>query len=97
MADKPWTIETIRDALGSTTLASRFIGEINKAPAHEVLAVFAKWQGVAERTLAAAERARQLAEADDRGEELPGQWVDRTDAVLAAADRIRSGSRRGAA
>ncbi|MFD7101941.1 hypothetical protein [Streptomyces celluloflavus] len=93
MESEPWTIETIRDALGSPTLASRFIGEINRAPAHEVLAVFARWQGVAERALAAAERAEALAAADDRGEELSG--VDRTDEVLAAAERIRA--RRGAA
>ncbi|WP_411140239.1 hypothetical protein [Streptomyces sp. x-80] len=95
MKSEPWTIETIRDALGSPTLASRFIGEINRAPAHEVLTVFARWQGVAERALAAAERAETLAAADDRGEELPGDWVDRTDEVLAAAERIRA--RRGAA
>ena len=92
---EPWTIESIRDALGSPTLASRFIGEINKAPAHQMLTVFAKWQSIAERTLAAEARARELAEADDRGEELPGEWVDRTEAILAAAEQIRS--RRGAA
>lgn len=94
MSDTPWTIERIRDALGNPTLAQRFLGEINKAPAHELLTIFAKWQRIAEDTLASVERGHGLAEYDLRGEQLPGEWVDATDRVQADAERIR---RRGAA
>jgi hypothetical protein len=37
MSDDTWTIERIRDALGDSTLAQRFLGEINRTPAHELL------------------------------------------------------------
>jgi hypothetical protein len=94
MSDQPWTIESIRDALGNPALAQRFIGEINRAPAHELLHVFAKWERIAKDTLAAVERGRELTAYDDRCEEPPGEWVDVTDRVLADAARIRS---RGAA
>jgi hypothetical protein len=94
MSEQPWTIESIRDALGNPVLAQRFLGEINRAPAHQLLAVFAKWERIAKDTLAAVERGRQIATAEARGEEPSGEWIDATDRVLADADRIRS---RGAA
>jgi hypothetical protein len=94
MSDKPWTIESIRDALGNPALAQRFLGEINRAPAHQLLAVFARWERIAKDTLAAVERGRELAAYDARGEEPPGEWTDVTDRVLAEAERIRA---RGAA
>jgi hypothetical protein len=94
MSEQPWTIESIRDALGNPTLAQRFLGEINRAPAHELLHVFAKWERIAKDTLAAVERGREIAVAEARGEESAGEWVDRTDRVLAEAERIRT---RGAA
>ncbi|MEU5777760.1 hypothetical protein ABZ819_31210 [Streptomyces venezuelae] len=53
MSEQPWTIESIRDALGNPLLAQRFLSEINKAPAHELLGVFAKWERIAKDTLAA--------------------------------------------
>ncbi|KAB1979242.1 hypothetical protein [Streptomyces triticiradicis] len=90
MSEQPWTIESIRDALGSPTLAQRFLSEINRAPAHELLDVFAKWQGVAQRTLDAVGRGREIAAAEARGEEPPGEWTDVTDRVLADAARIRT-------
>ncbi|MEV5243445.1 hypothetical protein AB0K89_30670 [Streptomyces cinnamoneus] len=91
---QPWTIERIRDALGSPALAQRFIGEINRAPAHELLGVFAQWERIAKDTLAAVERGRQLAPYDARGEDLPGEWIDATERVQAEAARAGS---RGAA
>ncbi|MFJ2110580.1 hypothetical protein ACIOEX_01405 [Streptomyces sp. NPDC087850] len=94
MSSDPWTIESIRDALADPALAQRFLSEINRAPAHELLPVFAKWESIAKDTLAAVERGRTLAVFDARGEEPPGDWTDRTDRVLADADRIRA---RGAA
>lgn len=94
MSDQPWTIESIRDALGNPALAQRFLGEINRAPAHQLLAVFARWERIAKDTLAAVERGRAIAAAEARGEQPTGQWVDVTDRVLSDATRIRS---RGAA
>ncbi|MFI2620489.1 hypothetical protein [Streptomyces sp. NPDC018584] len=94
MSSTPWTIERICDALGSPTLAQRFLGEINKAPAHELLHVFAKWERIAKDTLAAIDRGRELAPYDARGEEPPGEWIDVTDKVLAQAQQAQS---RGAA
>jgi hypothetical protein len=94
MSEQPWTIESIRDALGNPALAQRFLGEINRAPAHQLLAVFARWERIAKDTLAAVERGREVAAAEARGEEPSGQWVDVTDRLLAEAERIRT---RGAA
>ena len=94
MSETPWTIESIRDALGNPGLAQRFLGEINRAPAHQLLAVFARWERIAKDTVAAVERGREIAAAEARGEEPAGDWVDVTDRVLAEADRIRT---RGAA
>ena len=60
MSETPWTIESIRDALGNPALAQRFLGEINRAPAHQLLAVFARWERIAKDTVAAVERGREL-------------------------------------
>lgn len=94
MSEQPWTIESIRDALGNPALAQRFLSEINRAPAHELLGVFARWERIAKDTLAAVQRGRGIAAAQDRGEDPTADWTDGTDSVLAEADRIRS---RGAA
>src|SRR5438105_339782 len=94
MSTEPWTIESIRDALGNPDLAQRFLGEINKAPAHQLLTVFAKWERIAKDLGAAADRGRDLAVHDPRGEHLPGRWADRTDRILEEAARVRA---RGAA
>lgn len=94
MSEQPWTIERIRDALGSGDLAQRFLGEINRAPAHELLPTFARWERIAKDTLAAVERGRELAVHDGQGQQPPGGWVDATDRIQAEADRIRA---RGAA
>lgn len=94
MSDEPWTIERIRDALGNPALAQRFLGEINRAPAHQLLGVFAKWERIAKDTLSAVDRGRRIAADEARGEEPSGEWIDATDRVLADAERIRT---RGAA
>jgi hypothetical protein len=94
MSDQPWNIERICDALGNPTLAQKFLAQINKAPAHEILAVFAKWQGIAERTLQAVQRGREAAAIEAAGGEIPGEWHDVTDRVLEEAARIQA---RGAA
>ncbi|NUP15474.1 MAG: hypothetical protein HOZ81_05090 [Streptomyces sp.] len=94
MSDQPWTIERISDALGNPTLASRFLGEINRAPAHQLLHVFARWERIAKDTLAAVEHGREIAAAEARGEEPAGEWIDGTDRLQRVAARIRS---RGAA
>jgi len=94
MSEQPWTIQRIADALGNPTLASRFLAEINRAPAHQLLQVFARWERIAKDTVAAVERGRQIAAAEARGEEPPGEWIDVTDRVLRDAERIRT---RGAA
>ncbi|MEU1010041.1 hypothetical protein [Streptomyces sp. NPDC005890] len=94
MSDQPWTIESIRDALGNPALAQRFLSEINRAPAHKLLQVFARWERIAKDTIAAVQRGRDIAAAEARGERPTGDWGDATDRVLADADRIRT---RGAA
>ena len=94
MSEPTWTIESIRDALGNPALAQRFLSEINRAPAHELLAVFARWERIARDTVAAGERGREIAAAEARGEEPAGEWIDVTDRVRADAARIRA---RGAA
>ncbi|MGW6026556.1 hypothetical protein [Streptomyces sp. NPDC055099] len=90
MSEQPWTIESIRDALGNPALAQRFLSEINKAPAHELLQVFARWERIAKDTLAAVERGREIAAAEARGEEPPGEWIDGTVRLKAAHDRFRA-------
>lgn len=94
MSEQPWTIESIRDALGNPALAQRFLSEINRAPAHELLAVFARWERIAKDTITAVQRGQAIAAAEARGEEPAAGWSDATDRVLAEADRIRT---RGAA
>lgn len=94
MSEQPWTIESIRDALGNPALAQRFLSEINRAPAHELLAVFARWERIAKDTVAAVARGREIAEAQARGEDPTADCSDATDRLLADADRIRT---RGAA
>jgi hypothetical protein len=94
MSEQPWTIERICDALGNPVLAQRFLSEINRAPAHQLLQVFAKWQGIAQRTLDAVQRGREAAAIEAAGGEIPGEWHDVTGRVLEEAARIRS---RGAA
>jgi hypothetical protein len=75
----PWTIERIRDALGNDVLGKRFLGEIYRAPLHEVPDIFAKWQGRAERTLHTAERIRQAHAEQLAGRDVPGEWIDASD------------------
>lgn len=94
MSDQTWTIESICEALGSPAAKQRFLGEINRAPVHEIVAVFAKWQTVAAGMSFAAERGRALAEVEDATGEIPGDWVDVTDRIQAEAVAARS---RGAA
>ncbi|MGW7597270.1 hypothetical protein [Streptomyces antimycoticus] len=94
MSDAPWTIERIRDALGDPDLAQRFLGEINRAPAHELLSTFVRWERIAKNALVTAQRARELVEHDARGEAAPGDWVDATDRIQREAEQIRG---RGAA
>ncbi|MEV0222256.1 hypothetical protein [Streptomyces sp. NPDC050704] len=90
MNSAPWTIERISDALGNPTLAQRFLGEINRAPAHQLLTVFAKWERIAKNTLAAFENSREIVAAVQRGEEPSGEWIDGTDRLQQAAERIAS-------
>lgn len=91
---QPWTIERICEALGNPVLAQRFLSEINRAPAHELLSTFAKWERIAKDIVAAIQRGHEITEAEARGEEPAAGWSDATDRVLAEADRIRT---RGAA
>ncbi|MFE7129503.1 hypothetical protein ACFVIM_01440 [Streptomyces sp. NPDC057638] len=88
MSDQ-WTIESICEALGNPVAAQRFLTEINRAPAHDLLPTFARWQGIAQDTLNAVERGRQIHAALERGEEIPGE-VDGTVDLLKDADRFRS-------
>lgn len=90
MTEQAWTIESISNALGNPAVVQRFLSEINRAPAPSLLNVFAKWQRIAEQTSAAAARARDLAPYAERGEALPGEWIDATDRVMGEA---RSGHR----
>ncbi|MGW0607841.1 hypothetical protein [Streptomyces sp. NPDC002640] len=94
MSEQPWTIESICDALGHPALKQDFLNQINRATADELLRVFSKWEQKAERSLVATQRGREITEAEDRGEEPPGEWIDITDRVFAEAQRNRS---RGAA
>ncbi|MEV5347153.1 hypothetical protein [Streptomyces achromogenes] len=94
MSEQTWTIESIRDALGNPALAQRFLSEINRAPAHQLLQVFARWERIAKDTVAAVQRGREIAAAQERGEDPTADWGDATDRVLAEAEHTRS---RGAA
>ncbi|MEU7154743.1 hypothetical protein [Streptomyces sp. NPDC045470] len=90
MSDQPWTIESIRDALADPDLVQRFLSEINRAPAHQLLTVFAKWERIAKDTLAALEQADEVIAHEARGEEPPGQWVDGTERLQQISSRIRA-------
>jgi len=90
MSEQTWTIESIRDALGNPALASRFLSEINRAPAHQLLTVFAKWERIAKNTLATFESSREIIAAVKRGEEPPGDWIDGTERLQQAAERIQA-------
>lgn len=92
MSDQLWTIERISEALGSPDLTKRFLGEINKAPAAQILPVFAKWQGIAESVSAGVERAREIAAAEAAGEIPPGEFEDVTQQVRDDAEKLRSRS-----
>lgn len=90
MTSEPWTIERIHDALGAPALAARFLAEINNAPAHELLPVFAKWERIAKDTRDDLERADEILAYEARGEDPPGEWIDGTERIREAAARIRS-------
>lgn len=94
MSDAPWTIERISAALGDPDLAQRFLAEIYRAQAHELLNVFAKWRQIAKDTIAALEQADEIIECEARGEEPPGEWISGDRRVRQVADRNRA---RGAA
>lgn len=94
MGSEPWTIERICEALGAPTLVSRFLGELNRAPADKLMDTFTKWQRIAEGIESAFDDNDPVVAAARRGEEPPGQWTDITDEVRQEADRIRA---RGAA
>ncbi|NEA52380.1 hypothetical protein [Streptomyces sp. SID10815] len=88
MSEQQWTIESIRDALGNPGLAKRFLAEINRAPAHELLPVFAKWERVAKNLDAAFDE--ESVAAVERGEEPPGQWIDGDERLRRANERFHS-------
>ncbi|MEV8324553.1 hypothetical protein [Kitasatospora sp. NPDC056731] len=90
VADQPWTIERISEALGSPELSQRFIGEIYSAPARDILTIFAKWQGIVEQLSAAAEDMGAAIEAEAAGAPIPGEWINRTEQVQLEADRARA-------
>lgn len=94
MSDQPWTIERIRDALRDPDLAQRFLSEINKAPAHQLLHVFAKWERIAKNRQAAFTENQEIIAREQRGEGPAEGSIDVTERVLQEAARIRS---RGAA
>ncbi|MFD6434280.1 hypothetical protein [Streptomyces venezuelae] len=90
MSEQDWTIETICEALSAPSAKQRFLAEINRAPVHEIVTVFAKWQAIATSMAAAAERGRALARIEAETGELPGDWVDVTDRIHEEASRARS-------
>ncbi|RSS37952.1 hypothetical protein EF902_31630 [Streptomyces sp. WAC05858] len=94
MSDAPWTIERISAALGDPDLARRFLAEMYRAPAHELLNTFAKWQRIAQDTVASLEQADEIIACEVDGEEPPGEWIDGDQRVRGLADRIGA---RGAA
>lgn len=91
MSEQRWTIESICEALGAPTAKQRFLAEINRAPVHEIVSVFAKWQTVASAMVDAADRGRELARIEAETGEMPGEWIDVTDRIReeAAAARTR--------
>lgn len=93
MPAEPWTIDRIRDALGHPGLAQRFLAEVNRAPAYELLTVFAKWERIAKDTLRAIKQGREIIDYVKRGEEPPGEWIDGTERLREAMARTRGDSR----
>ncbi|WP_438489385.1 hypothetical protein [Streptomyces sp. S186] len=47
MSTLPWTVERIREALASPSLARRFDDEMDRAQPDERPEIFAKWQRIA--------------------------------------------------
>lgn len=92
--DAPWTIERIRDALADPDLVARFLAEINTAPAHQLLTVFAKWERIAKSIEESFDDTDVIVEAVRRGEDPPGVWIDGTERLQQIEEGIRS---RGAA
>jgi hypothetical protein len=90
MSEQNWTIETICEVLGSPAAKQRFLSEINRAPVHKIVSVFAKWQQIAADIIAAAERGRELAQAEPETGKIPGEWIDVTDRILAKAAAARA-------
>ncbi|WPO69949.1 hypothetical protein [Streptomyces sp. KN37] len=86
---EPWTIERICGSLGDPKLTQRFLSEINKAPAHRILTVFAKWARIAKNLEAAFDE--DVVAAARRGEAPCDDLVDGTERLeQAAAQRNRS-------
>lgn len=94
MSARAWTIGSICDALGSPPARQRFLSEINRAPVHEIVTVFAKWQQIASDISAAAGRARELARVEAETGEVPSEWIDVTERIRSEAAAARA---RGAA
>lgn len=82
MSEQMWTIQSIEDALSNPVIIQRFAAEIRMASTSDLLAVFTKWQTIAAEVQAAADKARSLAPYAERGEALPGTWVDVTDRMM---------------
>ncbi|EDY52259.1 hypothetical protein [Streptomyces clavuligerus] len=84
-----WTINRICEGLGGGPAAARFLEDITTATEADLLTVFARWRRIAEDTVAAVARSREIHEALERGETIPGEIVG-TSRLQAAADRFRS-------
>lgn len=89
MSGEPWTIERICEVLGSPSLTQRFLSEINRAPAHELLATFARWERIAKNMIDAQEDDQQIIDHLQRGEEPPGEWLDGNARLEAAVNQSR--------
>ncbi|MGW0930720.1 hypothetical protein [Streptomyces sp. NPDC002644] len=88
MPQQKWTIKAIEQALVHPEIVKDFRAQIDNATADELLNVFSKWEKKAERSRALTARGREITEAEDRGEELPGEWIDITSKVTEEAQRI---------
>jgi hypothetical protein len=93
-APQPWSIERVANALGNPALAQRFISEIHKVRFDGTQAVFAKWQAMAERLEATRAQIEQDHAVVVAGGTIPGEQIDVTEKIQAAAARHRA---RGAA
>ncbi|GAA2724260.1 MULTISPECIES: hypothetical protein [Streptomyces] len=85
-----WSTDRIHEVLGCPDLCRRFALELGRAPARETAAVLAKWQGIAERTLASVERGRRDAALEAAGGQVPGEWIDITQKVQRDAALVRA-------